>query len=106
MFVLVGCKCGKWLIYDTQTRDLVGSHVDGNETIETMRFSPDGTMLALGSRDNNIYIYQVSEDGTKYSKVGRCSVRYNLFNLIFYIQKIRMKLIYTEKHTRRNEIYL
>ncbi|XP_049825884.1 echinoderm microtubule-associated protein-like 2 isoform X2 [Aethina tumida] len=73
MFVLVGCKSGKWLIYDTQTRDLVGSHVDGNETIETMRFSPDGTMLALGSRDNNIYIYQVSEDGTKYSKVGRCS---------------------------------
>ena len=28
------------------------------------RFSPDGTMLALGSRDNAIYIYQVSYDKT------------------------------------------
>lgn len=34
----------------------------------------DGNYLALGSRDNNIYIYQVSESGRKYTKIGRCSV--------------------------------
>lgn len=35
---------------------------------------PDGQLLALGSRDNMVYIYEVSEDGLKYSKRGRCSV--------------------------------
>ncbi|VEN35286.1 unnamed protein product [Callosobruchus maculatus] len=71
--VLVGCTNGKWMIFDTQTRELLGQHVDGSEPIQVIQFSPDGTMVALGSRDNHIYIYQVSEDGTKYSRVGRCS---------------------------------
>ena len=30
-------------------------------------------MLAVGSRDNYIYMHTVSDDGTKYSRVGRCS---------------------------------
>lgn len=63
------------MIFDTQSRDLLGKHVDGSEPIQTIQFSPDGAMVALGSRDNNIYIYQVSDDGTKYSRVGKCSVR-------------------------------
>lgn len=62
------------MIFDSQTRDLIGQHVDGNEPIQVIQFSPDGTMVALGSRDNQIYIYQVSEDGSKYSRVGRCTV--------------------------------
>lgn len=62
------------MIFDAQTRDLLGQHVDGNEPIQVIQFSPDGTMVALGSRDNQIYIYQVSEDGLKYSRVGRCTV--------------------------------
>lgn len=91
--ILVGCVNGKWMIFDTQTRELLGEslyayivkilkptfktflghHVDGNEPIQVISFSPDGTMVALGSRDNQIYIYQVSDDGMKYSRVGRCS---------------------------------
>ncbi|XP_076252565.1 echinoderm microtubule-associated protein-like 2 isoform X2 [Rhynchophorus ferrugineus] len=71
--ILVGCVNGKWLIFDTQTRELLGQHADGNEPIQTIKFSPDGSLVALGSRDNQIYIYQVSEDGMKYSRVGRCS---------------------------------
>ena len=31
-------------------------------------------MLAIGSRDNFIYVYQVTDGGTKYSRIGRCSV--------------------------------
>ncbi|KAF6771582.1 hypothetical protein AHF37_09212 [Paragonimus kellicotti] len=33
----------------------------------------DGRYIALGSRDNSIYVYQVLENGRKYSRVGRCS---------------------------------
>lgn len=42
--------------------------------IQVVTFSPSGNLLALGSRDNYIYIYQVNEDATKYSRVGRCLV--------------------------------
>ncbi|XP_030763624.1 echinoderm microtubule-associated protein-like 2 isoform X4 [Sitophilus oryzae] len=71
--ILVGCVNGKWMIFETQTRELLGQHTDGNEPIQVIQFSPDGSMVALGSRDNQIYIYQVSDDGMKYSRVGRCS---------------------------------
>lgn len=32
----------------------------------------DGNYLAIGSHDNNIYIYAVSENGRKYLKQGKC----------------------------------
>jgi len=41
---------------------------------QVVKFSPDGRLLAIGSRDNNIYIYQVSEDYRKYNRIGRCMV--------------------------------
>jgi len=44
-----------------------------------VKFSPDGSLLALGSRDNNIYVYQVSEEARKYSRVGRCMVSFSNF---------------------------
>ncbi|CAH1124195.1 unnamed protein product [Ceutorhynchus assimilis] len=71
--ILVGCVTGKWMIFDALSRELLGQHVDGNEPIQIIRFSPDGSMVALGSRDNQIYVYQVSDDGMKYSRVGRCA---------------------------------
>ncbi|KAJ3659306.1 hypothetical protein Zmor_011002 [Zophobas morio] len=70
--VIVGCTTGRWMVFDIQTRELLESHSDGAEPIQTIQCSPDGSMLALGSRDNNIYIYQVSEEGHKYNRVGRC----------------------------------
>lgn len=41
---------------------------------QVVKFSPDSHLVSLGSRDNNIYIYQVGEDMRKYSRVGRCAV--------------------------------
>nr|XP_033326747.1 echinoderm microtubule-associated protein-like 2 isoform X8 [Megalopta genalis] len=70
--IVVGCTSGKWLAIDSETRELYTHHSDGTEPIQVARFSPDGTLLALGSRDNYIYIYQVNGDATKYSRVGRC----------------------------------
>uniref|UniRef100_A0A8C7YF04 EMAP like 2 n=1 Tax=Oryzias sinensis TaxID=183150 RepID=A0A8C7YF04_9TELE len=69
----VGTMTGRWLVLDADTRDLVSVHTDGNEMISTIRYSPDGNFLAVGSHDNFVYIYAVSEGGRKYSRVGKCS---------------------------------
>ncbi|XP_051176461.1 echinoderm microtubule-associated protein-like 2 isoform X8 [Leptopilina boulardi] len=70
--LVVGCTNGKWLVIDSETRELYSHHTDGSEPIQVMKFSPDGSLLAIGSRDNHIYIYQVNEEAIKYSRVGRC----------------------------------
>lgn len=41
--------------------------------------SADGNFLAIGSHDNCIYIYGVSDNGRKYTRVGKCSVRFFRF---------------------------
>uniref|UniRef100_A0A8C0H466 EMAP like 2 n=1 Tax=Chelonoidis abingdonii TaxID=106734 RepID=A0A8C0H466_CHEAB len=69
----VGTVTGRWLVLDTETRDLVTIHTDGSEPISVVSFSPDGSYLAVGSHDNFIYVYGVSEGGRKYSRVGKCS---------------------------------
>ncbi|XP_059148257.1 echinoderm microtubule-associated protein-like 2 isoform X3 [Physella acuta] len=71
--VAVGTNVARWLVLDLATHEIVSVHTDGNEQIECIQYSPDGSLLAIGSRDNYIYIYAVSEDGKKYSKLGRCS---------------------------------
>ncbi|XP_076021747.1 echinoderm microtubule-associated protein-like 1 isoform X2 [Genypterus blacodes] len=71
--VAVGTQTGRWLVLDTDTKDLVTVHTDGNEQLSVMCYGPDGNFLAIGSHDNYIYIYAVSENGRKYSRVGKCS---------------------------------
>lgn len=45
-------------------------------SFKVVSYSPNGEMIALGSRDNNIYVYQVSENHKKFSRLGRCTVSY------------------------------
>ncbi|CAG9819557.1 unnamed protein product [Phaedon cochleariae] len=71
--VLVGCLTGLWMVFDARTRELLARHRDGTEAIQAIAFSPDGAAVALGSRDGHVYVYQVSEDGGKYARVGRCT---------------------------------
>lgn len=102
------CVCHRWLVLDTDTRDLVSMHTDGNEIISNVKYSPgktspvlvschvcssvlsiisaecpanselsvpaDGNFLAVASHDNFVYIYAVTENGRKYSRVGKCTV--------------------------------
>lgn len=63
---------GTWMIFEATTRQHIFTHTDGTELIECIKFSPDGRYLALGSRDNNIYIYQVGNEYKKFNKMGRC----------------------------------
>ncbi|XP_040831484.1 echinoderm microtubule-associated protein-like 1 isoform X3 [Ochotona curzoniae] len=71
--VAVGTLTGRWFVLDTETKDLVTVHTDGNEQLSVMRYSPDGNFLAIGSHDNCIYIYGVSDNGRKYTRLGKCS---------------------------------
>ncbi|XP_038623371.1 echinoderm microtubule-associated protein-like 2 isoform X1 [Tachyglossus aculeatus] len=69
----IGTVTGRWLVLDAETHDLVVIHTDGGEQISVVSFSPDGAFLAVGSHDNLVYVYAVSEEGHKYSRVGKCS---------------------------------
>ncbi|KAM4695375.1 echinoderm microtubule-associated protein-like 4 isoform 2-T2 [Discoglossus pictus] len=71
--VAIGTHSGRWFVLDAETRDLVSIHTDGNEQLSVMRYSVDGTLLAVGSHDNFIYLYTVSENGRKYSRYGKCT---------------------------------
>ncbi|KAG7492530.1 hypothetical protein MATL_G00015650 [Megalops atlanticus] len=71
--VVIGTHSGKWYALDAETRDLIAIHTDGNEQLSVMRYSVDGTLLAVGSHDNFIYLYTVSEKGRKYSRYGKCT---------------------------------
>ncbi|KAI1229734.1 hypothetical protein IHE44_0010921, partial [Lamprotornis superbus] len=64
---------GGWLVLDTGTRQLLAGGSDSSEQLSVVRFSPDGTFLAIGSHDNFIYIYSVAEGGRKFSRFGRCT---------------------------------
>uniref|UniRef100_A0A4W5Q407 EMAP like 4 n=1 Tax=Hucho hucho TaxID=62062 RepID=A0A4W5Q407_9TELE len=70
--VAIGTHSGKWYALDAETRDLVAIHTDGNEQLSVIRFSVDGTLLAVGSHDNFIYLYIVSDKGRKYTRYGKC----------------------------------
>ncbi|KAK7487112.1 hypothetical protein BaRGS_00021607 [Batillaria attramentaria] len=69
----IGTQAARWVVLDLATHEIVSVHTDGNEQIECVQYSPDGAYLAVGSRDNYIYVYQVTDGGRKYSRVGRCS---------------------------------
>ncbi|KAL0970425.1 hypothetical protein UPYG_G00241770 [Umbra pygmaea] len=71
--VSVGLSTGRWLVLDLQTKELVSDLTDGNEQLSVMRYSPDGSFLAVGSHDNFIYIYNVTESGRRYSRFGKCN---------------------------------
>ncbi|XP_044580000.1 echinoderm microtubule-associated protein-like 2 isoform X2 [Cotesia glomerata] len=70
--MVVGCVSGKWLVIDSESREFYTHHNDGTEALQVAKYSPDGMLLAIGSRDNCIYIYQINETAQKYSRVGRC----------------------------------
>ncbi|XP_053359579.1 echinoderm microtubule-associated protein-like 3 isoform X2 [Clarias gariepinus] len=71
--VSVGLSTGRWLVLDLQTREVVSDLTDGNEQLSVMRYSPDGSFLAVGSHDNFIYIYSVTEGGRRYTRCGKCT---------------------------------
>uniref|UniRef100_A0A671MQV2 Echinoderm microtubule-associated protein-like 3 n=1 Tax=Sinocyclocheilus anshuiensis TaxID=1608454 RepID=A0A671MQV2_9TELE len=62
-----------WVVLDLKTKEVVSDLTDGNEQLSVMRYSPDGSFLAVGSHDNFIYIYNVTEGGRRYTRFGKCT---------------------------------
>ncbi|XP_054914723.1 echinoderm microtubule-associated protein-like 3 isoform X2 [Poeciliopsis prolifica] len=71
--VSVGLSTGRWVVLDLVTKEVISESIDGNEQLSVMRYSPDGRFLAVGSHDNFIYIYSVTESGRRYNRFGRCN---------------------------------
>lgn len=71
--VAVGTRAPRFVVLDLATSEVVSVLTTGSEQIECLRYSPDGQYLAVGSRDNSIYIYRASHSGHQYNKLGRCS---------------------------------
>ncbi|XP_076314388.1 echinoderm microtubule-associated protein-like 2 isoform X6 [Tachypleus tridentatus] len=71
--IVLATVTGRWMVMDSATRQLYNTNSDINQIIDCIKFSPDGKLLAVGSHDNYLYIYQVQEDYKKYNRIGRCS---------------------------------
>ncbi|XP_018021292.1 echinoderm microtubule-associated protein-like 2 isoform X2 [Hyalella azteca] len=71
--VVVGLADGTWQVLDTETQEVVFEGHDGDEPIQVVRFSPDGSLLALGSRDNSVYIYEAGDAFKEYNSRGACT---------------------------------
>nr|XP_019556864.2 echinoderm microtubule-associated protein-like 2 isoform X1 [Aedes albopictus]XP_029731907.1 echinoderm microtubule-associated protein-like 2 isoform X1 [Aedes albopictus] len=71
--IIVGGVGGRWMVFDTVTRELLAVYQDGQDVIQTIKFSPDSNLLALGSKDCGIYIYQCTKVPHRFSKIGKCA---------------------------------
>ncbi|XP_055623967.1 echinoderm microtubule-associated protein-like 2 isoform X2 [Toxorhynchites rutilus septentrionalis] len=71
--IIVGGTAGRWMVFDTTTRELLAVYQDGQDVIQTIKFSPDGNLLALGSKDGSVYIYQCAKAIHRFSRIGKCT---------------------------------
>ena len=98
---MIAMSSGKWMVLDSNTREIYGLFQDGVEALNTVRFSPDGKLLVLGSRDGILYIYQVSDTYKKFHRMGRCLVR-NIFHSAHAVLIIIKSVIHYGTHRINN----
>ncbi len=55
-----GTKDGAFMVLNARNLEVVHEGRDSKHWVRCLRFSPDGTLLALGSEDNNIYVYDAT----------------------------------------------
>ncbi|XP_048581146.1 echinoderm microtubule-associated protein-like 4 isoform X2 [Nematostella vectensis] len=71
--VALGSTKGRWIVLDGQTGMHVCSFQDGTEPLTDIEYSPEGEHVAIASKDGNIYVHSVYDDGMTYRRVGCCS---------------------------------
>ncbi|OQR90411.1 microtubule-associated protein [Thraustotheca clavata] len=63
-------KEGAFAVLDTATLEIMHEGRDSKQSISDIKFSPDGTLLAIGSHDNTIYLHAVMDN---YALRSKCS---------------------------------
>jgi microtubule-associated protein-like 1/2 len=71
--IALGMTNGTWVVLEAESQTVIAAHKDGVEQHDVIKYSPDGRYLMIGSHDNNLYLYKVSEDGRQYMRHGRCA---------------------------------
>ncbi|XP_019637307.1 PREDICTED: echinoderm microtubule-associated protein-like 2 isoform X1 [Branchiostoma belcheri] len=67
---VVGTTVGLFVALNAYDGSLVASFQVGTEQLDAIRFSPDGSLLAMGSHDNTIYLFSVLDDGRTFRKAA------------------------------------
>ncbi|VDD87103.1 unnamed protein product [Enterobius vermicularis] len=67
----VGTVLGPWMVFNADTREQVHLCTDASEPVSSVRFSPDGKLIAVASKDARAYIYNISENLKSYSKAAQ-----------------------------------
>lgn len=71
--VAVGFKKHGWALLNALTGDSILVRIsEPPEKISEIQFSPDGTRVALGCHDNDVYIYELLNKGKSVSLTARC----------------------------------
>ncbi|VDM36893.1 unnamed protein product [Toxocara canis] len=70
----VGTPVGSWVVYETDTRDPVLTMPESSKPISTLRFSPDGKLIAVTTKESHFYLYSVSENLLRFTKMTQFSV--------------------------------
>lgn len=70
----IGLNSGEFLVINANTLKLVVRKRDRGKSILDIRFSPCGSMLAVGSDENCVDLYDVmgTHSGQSYNKLGYC----------------------------------
>lgn len=80
--IAVGCVTGKWYVLNAENLEELADFTDGDEPIQVIQYAPDRDLMAIGSRNNYVYLYSIGEDRV-YSKLGKLTVS-NWISLEFF----------------------
>uniref|UniRef100_A0A914ZJU4 HELP domain-containing protein n=1 Tax=Parascaris univalens TaxID=6257 RepID=A0A914ZJU4_PARUN len=69
----VGTPVGSWIVYDTGTRDPVLTIAESTQPVSNVRFSPNGKLVAIATKESHFYLYSVSENLHRFTKTTQFS---------------------------------
>lgn len=71
--VALGTTVGRWIVLSCESGMHIASFQDGTSSLPDLEYAKDGEHIAIASRDGNIYIHAVYDEGLAYRRVGCCS---------------------------------
>ena len=72
--LMIGMQDGRWKVVDVETKMILDECFDLNDSVHAIQISPNGSILAIATKSGIIHLYQVSNEGKKYNRIGRCIV--------------------------------